>query len=208
MIEVDKHKIYESHGYKFINFVDLTLAQKEMILSWRNHEKVRSMMVNKEIISFEDHLNFIEGLKERTDCYYWLVFDSTGVEIGVFDILHVDYQKDQGEIGYYLNPMEVGNGFEFVIECNFFAYSIVQLGNNMVTINAKNQEVLMFYSYLGGKFEYSEQIGDEIFFINKHATGEYMVKNYDTFSLKDFARFVRKNRHFFKYNNYGIERFY
>ena len=108
MIEIEKHKIYESHGYHFDNFVDLSVEKKEMILLWRNHEKVRNMMVNKELISEENHFKFIEGLNDRNDCYYWLVKDPKGVEVGVLDVIHVDYDKDEGEIGYYINPDEFG----------------------------------------------------------------------------------------------------
>lgn len=197
MIEIDRQKIYESHGYKFKNFVCLTDAEKRMVLDWRNTDSVRKMMCSKEIIPLASHLAYIESLKTRTDCYYWLVYDPAGIEVGVLDLLHVDVEKDEGEIGYYLNPIEAGNGFEFLIECNYFVYSQLELGNNKVTINANNKEILLFYSYLGGIFEGTEKIGDEVFYVNKHATGDYMINNYDNFSLKDFARFVRNNRNRF-----------
>ena len=194
MIEIDKHKIYESHGYKFINFVDLTIEQKEMILSWRNHEKVRSMMVNKDPISLDNHIIFIDSLKDRTDCYYWLVKDPLDVEVGVFDIIHVDYTKDEGEIGFYINPNEAGKGFEFMIECNYFAYSQLKLGNNLSTVNVNNKDILLFTKYIGSSFERIEKIGNDYFYVNKHGRGDYLIKHYSDFKLKNYARFVKKNR--------------
>lgn len=194
MIQIDRQKIYESHGYIFKNFVCLTDEEKQMILKWRNHEKVRNMMVNKDLISLEDHLAFIEGLKNRNDCYYWLVLDPSGVNVGVMDIIHVDYSKDEGEIGYYINPDEAGNGFEFMIECLYFAFGQVMLGNNKVTINVKNKDVLLFNKYLGGSFEKKEIINGETFYINNHGHGEYIIKHYKDFSLLDYARYVRKNK--------------
>lgn len=194
MIEIDRNKIYESHGYQFKNFVILTKEEKLMVLGWRNHEKVRSMMVNKDLIAEEDHFRFIESLKNRDDCYYWLVISPAGGYIGVLDILHVDMKNDTGEIGYYLNPDELGMGFEFIIECNYFVYGQLCLGNNLVTINLTNKETLLFYNYLGGCFDGTEQVGDEVFGVNKHANGRYIVDNYDKFSLLDFAKFVKRNR--------------
>lgn len=192
MIRIDKHKIYESHGYHFINFLDLSKEQKKMVLSWRNHDKVRNMMVNRDPISLDNHLKFIEGLKERTDCYYWIVEDPSGDEVGVLDLIHVDYDKDEGEIGYYINPEESGKGFEFMIECNYFVYSQLQLGNNLVTVNINNKDILLFNKYLGSTFESVEKIGDEFFYVNKHGKGDYLVNHYDEFNILDYARFVKK----------------
>lgn len=200
MIRIDKHKIYESHGYHFINFVDLSKEQKEIVLSWRNHDKVRNMMVNKEPISLNNHLKFIEGLKEREDCYYWLVEDPSGVEVGVLDIIHVDYDNDEGEIGYYINPEESGKGFEFMIECNYFVYSQLQLGNNLVTVNVNNKDILLFIKYIGSTLESVEKIGDDLFYVNKHGKGDYLVNHYDEFNILDYARFVKKNKNTIFFN--------
>lgn len=200
MIKIDRHKVYESHGYHFINFIDLTLDQKKMILEWRNHENVRKMMVHKEPINLVDHLKFIDELEERDDCYYWMVKDPTGAEVGVLDLIHVDYAKDEGEIGYYINPEATGKGFEFMIECNYFVYFQLQLGNNIVTINVKNKDVLIFNKYLGASFEYKEQIGTDSFYINKHAKGDYIINHYAEFNLLDYARFVKKNKNNITFN--------
>lgn len=194
MIRIDKHKIYESHGYHFINFLDLSKEQKKMVLSWRNHDKVRNMMVNRDPISLDNHLKFIEGLKERTDCYYWIVEDPSGDEVGVLDLIHVDYDKDEGEIGFYINPEESGKGFEFMIECNYFVYSQLQLGNNLVTVNINNKDILLFNKYLGSTFESVEKIGNDLFYVNKHGKGDYLVNHYDEFNILDYARFVKRNK--------------
>ena len=168
MIEIDKHKVYESHGYRFINFIELSLDQKKMILEWRNHEKVRLMMVNKDPISLQSHLDYIRTLENRNDCFYWLVEGSDKSFVGVLDLLHVDLNSDMGELGFYLNPSEAGKGFEFMIECNYFVYGVLKLGNNHVTVNSRNKEILLFNEYVGTSYEGSEVIDGELFFYNKH----------------------------------------
>lgn len=194
MIKIDKHKVYESHGYHFVNFVDLTLDQKKMVLEWRNHEKVRNMMVNKDIIPLEGHLNFIDGLNDRNDSYYWLVNDANNSPIGVLDLIHVNMSCDSGELGFYLNPDATGLGFEFMIECNFFIYGVLKLGNNHVTVNVNNKEILLFNKYVGTIYEGKEIIGDEVFYVSRHSNGKYILDHYADFSLADYARFIRKNK--------------
>ncbi len=194
MIKVDKERIYESHGYKFKNFAILSLEEKLMILEWRNSEKVRNVMVHKTIIEEKDHFHFIEGLKQRNDCFYWLVIGKKEEYLGVLDVIHIDYQNNVGEIGYYLNPYEIGNGFYFMIECQYFVFSQLELGTNLVTVNIRNREIILFKQYLGGSFEGIEKIEDERFLVNKHANGDYIINHYKDFNLIDFARFVKNNK--------------
>ena len=200
MIEIDKYKEYESHGYRFRNFLLLADEEKRMVLDWRNHEKVRSMMVNKDIIPLENHLRFIESLKDRVDCYYWLVFSPDNSPIGVLDLLHVDKKNDIAEFGNYLNPDEAGRGFEFLIECNYFLFGQMQLGYNVLTVNVNNKETLLFIKYTGGNFERIEEIDGDFFYVNHRAKGNYIVENYDKLTLLDYARFVRKNRNSINFN--------
>lgn len=194
MIQIDRQKIYESHGYKFKNFVCLTDEEKQMILNWRNHEKVRNMMVNKDVISLEDHLLFIEGLKNRDDCYYWLVSDPSGINVGVLDVIHINSKEDIGEIGYYLNQEEMGKGFEFMIESNYFVYHQLKLKYNMVTIDINNKDILLFNKYLNASFEGIKEVDGVRYLFNNHATGEYILTHYDEFNLVGYARFIKKHK--------------
>ena len=195
MIQIDRLKVYESHGYRFKNFVCLSDDEKQMILKWRNHEKVRNMMVNKEIIPLNKHLEFIKSLNDRDDCFYWLVKDPAGNNLGVLDISHFNTIKDQGEIGFYLNPSEVGKGFYFMIECDYFVFSQLKLKNNIVTVNARNRDILLFHKFIGESFEIVEKIGDETFFINRHSGGDYLIQQYGEMSIINYAKFVKNNRH-------------
>ena len=194
MIKIEKHRVYESHDYRFINFVDLDLEQKKRILEWRNHPKVKSMMVNKDPITLTNHLRFIDSLNEKSDCYYWLVLDKEDEEIGVLDLLHVDFAKDEAEMGLYINPEKAGIGFEFMIECNYFVYFHLRLGNNRVTVNSKNKEILLFNKYIGAEYEGVEIIGDDKFYVNKHSNGKYIIQHYNEFNLLDYAKFVKRNK--------------
>lgn len=194
MIKIDKNKIYESHGYKFKNFVTLSREEKLMVLEWRNSESIRKVMVNKGIIAECDHFRFIEGLKERDDCYYWLVMNKTGEPAGVLDILHVDNEKDVGELGYYMNPLLTGMGLEFVVECEFFIYHIIKLGNNIATVNVNNKSALLLNTYLGDTYEGIQNIDEEQFFFNRHANGDYLIKHYTEFNIKDYLAYMREHK--------------
>ena len=50
-----------------INFIDLTESLLKMVLSWRNEESIRLWMHNKDIITIEEHLKFVNSLKNSKD---------------------------------------------------------------------------------------------------------------------------------------------
>lgn len=194
MIKIEKEKIYESNGYKFKNFITLPIEDKLMILEWRNSEQIRKVMVNKEIIPESSHLKFIEDLKSRNDCYYWLVENRKGVNVGVLDILHVDEEQDVGEIGYYMDPTLFGMGLEFVIECEFFVYNIIRLGNNIATVDISNTAALLLNTYLGDTYEGVKTIGDATFFYNNHSNGNYIIQHYSEFNNKSYLRYMKEHK--------------
>ena len=55
------------------NFVELDDCQKREIWEWRNNSKISRFMKNK-VISWEEHLGFIKGLKNNSTKLYFLVF--------------------------------------------------------------------------------------------------------------------------------------
>lgn len=90
-----------SDKISFTNFIDLNEIEALDVLRWRNHPQIRACMYQKEIITKEQHLNFIASLSQQKKRFYW-VLKEDGKELGVIDI--VDYQADKSEWGFYLNP--------------------------------------------------------------------------------------------------------
>jgi len=102
---------------KLINFIDLNDIEKQMILRWRNHTKIKSMMHNTLDISLQDHLNFINALKNRTDKKYFLVKEDKK-DIGVIDFINIT--DNEAELGIYANPTLRGYGNILLHEiCNY-----------------------------------------------------------------------------------------
>ncbi|OCL87491.1 hypothetical protein AAX26_00576 [Aliarcobacter thereius] len=58
----------------FKNFIYLSVLEKKDILELRNKEYVRENMINNEPISLENHILFIESLKENKNKTYFAIF--------------------------------------------------------------------------------------------------------------------------------------
>ena len=82
-------------------FQDLNLQEQKEILEWRNHKDIRKWMYNKNKISLQEHLNFIQKLDKNK---IYLKIDELGVvNFKVFD--------KYVEFGIHKNPnkQKVGN---------------------------------------------------------------------------------------------------
>ena len=98
--------------YSFKSFTSLTEAEIQLIWEWRNHIEIRKWMYNDHIIPIENHIQFIDGLKNNTAKQYWLV-QRRNIGVGVMSV--VDIKEKNGEWGYYIAPKfhEKSLGVEF-----------------------------------------------------------------------------------------------
>lgn len=84
----------------FKNFINTTQDERLQILTWRNSDRIREKMLDQNIISQEEHLNWIENLKNKQDRLYFLVYIDKK-PIGVVDFTSLDFINKTGSFGYY-----------------------------------------------------------------------------------------------------------
>ena len=118
---------------KFKNFTLISKEEKELVLKWRNSDRIRSKISSdNSIIPLDDHLKFIEKLKDRKDRKYYLFYVDER-PVGVNILLDIDekglshdgasYIGDENYLGYgllllYLQLRGIENATEEIIsEC-------------------------------------------------------------------------------------------
>lgn len=150
-MQIDKEITYLVNDYSFINFITLDDETIRQVWQWRNDSQIREFMYNKEIIPFENHLNFVESLKERNDIAYWLV--RKGEEaIGVTNLTDINIEESSAELGYYMIPSKLnsGLGLEFAYNNLLFVFdSPIQCDYLHGAIHRSNINALVLDSYLG-----------------------------------------------------------
>lgn len=194
MIKVDKQKTYVSNGWTFKNFVMLSDDEVRDVWQWRNDESIRKWMYNSDIIPWENHLKFIESLRNRDDKYYWLVSDTGGV-IGVIDL--ITNEKYKLELRNYMTPGNEGNGFDFFKECFYFVFHTLNVDSLYTAVNKKNKPALYLNQFLGQKFDEEkteEENGnkEEYYVCNSYTKKDFDV-NYNK-TIVDYAIYVKSLR--------------
>lgn len=164
MKSINRNQIYHIDNYIYKNYVNLDKTEIKMVWAWRNDKKIREWMTNHEMIPFSDHLKFIESLKTREDKFYWLVYKDSN-PIAVFDIIDVDYEKEETEPGYYLNPDLLNSGEGLFFNYSFRNFLFNEIGFEYVKGNIKvgNDRAYTLSSFFGVK-----AVGIEMFKDGEH----------------------------------------
>ena len=145
---------------KLINFINLEYHEKVMILKWRNHPKIKSVMHNNSDIALEDHLNFIESLKKRVDKKYFLV-KKHSLNIGVIDFINIT--KHEAELGIYANPELRGYGTLLLSEICTYAFETLKV--QVLKAEVYNTNVTAIQLYQKFNFEEIQSENKEIIYM-------------------------------------------
>ena len=140
-IELDKSKKVE-----LIDFVDLSVKEKLMILNWRNDENVQKWMYSQEDISIEDNFDFIGGLQFSTNKQY-LVVKKQGMYVGVIYFTDIDFNKKQCYFGLYANLTEKSIGKGRILEkiCSKYIFGLLSFQKIKLEVFSSNEKAINLY---------------------------------------------------------------
>lgn len=118
-----------------INFTNLTLEEKKMILSWRNNPLIKQWMYTAEDIEFKNHLSFIDSLHECKDKIYFLVKENN-IGIGVIDFTNIT--STSLDMGIYSSPKEKAKGSILLNEIINYAFNILKVKKIKAEVFSEN----------------------------------------------------------------------
>ena len=129
--------------FQMINFIDLSLEEKKMILKWRNTKSVKRWMYNRKAIPLDKHLQYIDSLKNRKDRVYFLVKDKKDY-LGVVDLTQIIKDKS-AELGIYTNPSVYGVGRLLMSKIIYYAFNTLQLKKLKANVYIHNEKAISLY---------------------------------------------------------------
>ncbi|CAA6799664.1 MAG: UDP-4-amino-4, 6-dideoxy-N-acetyl-beta-L-altrosamine N-acetyltransferase [uncultured Sulfurovum sp.] len=138
-------------SFELIDFYKLTEEDKNLILDWRNHKDIRQWMHTSEILSRENHLNFIESLKKSKDKRYFLVLDNQK-KIGVIYFTSISKTTNSSEFGLYANPKIQGLGAKLMNIICKYAFEELKNTSLIAEVFSSNVRAISLYS----KYKFKE----------------------------------------------------
>lgn len=134
---------------QLLDFTTLDKEQLTMVLAWRNHSDIRRWMLSDDEISLENHLHFVESLKNRADKRYFLV-QQEDAYIGVIDF--TDITQTSAEIGIYANPKMRGVGNALMNALIEYGFSTLGVEILIASVFTDNERAKHLYE----KFDFTE----------------------------------------------------
>ncbi len=150
------------NSIELINFTDTTPEEKKMVLSWRNCQDIRKWMHNKNEITLEEHLNYIDSLSNKKDKIYFLIKESN-VYLGVIDFTNI-VENECAEFGIYAKPNAIGIGSKLMSSIIDYAFEKLKLKNLMANVYMNNEKAIKLYK----KFNFTEMK------VNTDSNGEFI----------------------------------
>jgi len=147
-MNLNENFMYE--GIFLKNFTNISIEEKEMVRECRNDESVRKWMYSDEIISQEEHFNFIENLQNDNKNFYWIAYKDEEF-IGVISLNNINIKYKNAYLGIYSNPFcEVKNKGSLLINCLIkVAFDIVELHSLKLEVIENNKRAVDFYKKMG-----------------------------------------------------------
>jgi len=130
------------------NFIHLTLNEKKMILTWRNNPTIQKVMHNKQKITLDEHINFIETLKISDSKKYFLVKEGD-TYIGVIDFINIS--NNHAELGIYTNPNLKGYGKKLLNVLCSYAFDTMLLTKLYAEVYINNYKAIKLYQHFNFK---------------------------------------------------------
>ena len=139
----EKDKI-EKISIKLINFIDLSYNEQVEILSWRNHPSIRKWMLDKEPIALENHISYINVLKDKKDRVYFVI-KQYGQSVGVIDLTNIDLDNLEAQIGLYAKPTLKGVGSLLMKNILDYGFNRLKLKKLVAKVFEDNVSAIRLY---------------------------------------------------------------
>ncbi len=120
-------------------FQNLSFKEKQEVLQWRNNENIRRYMYDKNPISLENHLNFINTL-DQNRIY---------LKIEEYGVINFKIKYNYAEIGLHKNPAKHNVGdilMEVLID---YGYNVLKINRFILYVFNENIKAINLYKKFG-----------------------------------------------------------
>jgi len=135
--------ILDKLSSQLINFTELTLDEKKMVLKWRNSESVKKWMYNRTEISLENHLKYINSLHSKNDRVYFLLKNAYEA-LGVVDLTEIQNNRSAA-LGIYANPDLKGYGMLLMSKIIKYAFDELHIKTLYANVYIDNTKAIHLY---------------------------------------------------------------
>jgi len=148
-------------NYEIINFINTNDIEKRLILEWRNNDDVRKWMINKDLITIEEHFNYIESLKNNKKKLCFLLKEKNNY-LGIVEFDEIN--NNSASFGINKNIMSTKKGLGELLEKLSIYIAKTKLNINKLTLSVlkDNIRAIELYKKSNYSIKYEKEIYNNI----------------------------------------------
>ena len=120
-------------------FQDLSLEEKKEVLNWRNHPEIRKWMFDKNEISLENHLNFIDNIPKNR----------IYLKVGDLGVVNFKILDEKVELGLHKNPNKNKVGNDLLKTAIDYAFNELNAKKIILYVFEDNIKAINLYKKFG-----------------------------------------------------------
>ena len=141
-------------NYQDYQLRKLEKSDLEMVLNWRNSERIRANMYTDHIITIEEHLAWYERVKKDQTVDY-LICEYKNIPIGLVNFTNIDRTNNKCYWGFYLGDINapLGSGIAMEFIALEYAFKILKIRKLCCEVLLFNNKVVKLHK----KFSFQEE---------------------------------------------------
>lgn len=136
---------------------EITEADTDIVLKWRNSEYVRDHFIHREIISKEEHLQWLKSkVKTGKVIQFIMIEQTTDDPVGSVYLRDVDYKEKTAEYGIFIGETVArgkGYGTEAARVMVSYAFGQLQLDSLTLRVLVDNRQAIKSYEKAGFRLD-------------------------------------------------------
>ena len=130
----------------------VSFSDIQLLRYWRNKEFVRNQMISKDLISFDNQIDWFQQLTEKNHLF---IYSNDNTDIGFMGCNIVNEKNFIFDIGIYCGNQDyLGHPFNFFsfLFIHDYAFITLNLKKSIILISKKNKSALNINKKLGYEF--------------------------------------------------------
>lgn len=147
---------------------NITTETADLIREWRNQEHIRKLMFNQEVVTKEDHANWLASLEKSTNRDV-KIFYYDDIPYGVVTFSKMQVNQNIFEWGFYIGEQNAPRGMGTYLGITALDYYFMYLSDHKLCaeVLAYNKKSINFHLKMG--FEIEGILRSQYLFENKYS---------------------------------------
>lgn len=156
---------------------EITIDDTEMVLKWRNSEFVRRNFIYQPVITYEDHIKWMEQRVSTGEVIQFIIIEKQTMNpLGSVYLRDFDYAAKKAEYGIFIGEESAcGRGYGTEVAIRMIQFCFRELGFHKLSLRVLEENTRAIKSYEKAGFHVEGRFVDELLLRSQYKTLIFMA---------------------------------